>query len=453
MSSPPNNNERQSPSQPMVQTILESFTRCFNPALEPCTKVCTSSSSSDKNNDPIQLSRRSPSPLFGLNLSSEDSNHPIRAVSRSISSSNSKNHLKLDVSYDADGVASAKRSANNRMTTLSREAMEERSLKRKLEIFRGSGSMQHESPRSRSSSAHQHKQKLAPRRTGRHTPPPSAADEFVLSDDEEELIRLTTSSRRRFACGLGDRFGIKGSAGSSSPISSVARLFNLGMTEAQKPFGLCFATPVRSASHEDLANLSDHKLTDDEFLHRHTNTQVLGGGEGMGETTVITPHDNNMAGVGDTSYCEEETINSTLYFESKYSHLVQTRPPMPLFQDDLVNSTRSDDLTQIINRRSGGNKSSRSPPIQMVTSKTKSNSRGTSQGSSRGSPFRGGPSPMSTSTGSKGGLLVNQDEYPPSPVKIRDESLSLQSTNSIHTSFHEELNQGEDVLNLTAAEF
>ena len=50
-----------------------------------------------------------------------------------------------------------------------------------------------------------------------------------------------------------------------SPVSGIASLFR----QAQKPFGLCFATPVRTASHEDVDKLSDDKLTYDELVCRH----------------------------------------------------------------------------------------------------------------------------------------------------------------------------------------
>lgn len=369
MSSPSNQ------TQPVVQTILESFTRCFNP-LDPCTKVVCSSKNDCTNGAPRKMSS-SPSQLFGYNISGSISD--ARAVSRSSSSSDSQQRkkLSLDVSYDADGVAKAKKTHHR----MSAKALEERSMKRKLQIFRGTGQEVMRPP-----------PKLAPRtQAQRQSPPPPSSrqssphGDLTLSDDEEELIRLT-QSRKRFACGMNmDRIQ------NNSPISRVARLFNVGISEAQKPFGLCFATPVRTPYQENVANLSDDKLTDDEFLRRHG-----------GDASQITPD------LDQSSYCEEETISSTLYFDQKYSHMIETRPPMPLFQEHMLSCTESDhdELSKMINRRSS-NKGSQNPPMtELVTSKQQRK-----KGSSRGG----------------GGSARKSSREPPSPLRIRDESLSMES--------------------------
>mmetsp|Transcript_24370 Transcript_24370/g.51052 ORF Transcript_24370/g.51052 Transcript_24370/m.51052 type:complete len:410 (-) Transcript_24370:146-1375(-) len=384
-----------SPSQPMVQSILESFTRCFSP-LDPCTKVCSSNEEDDYNYDPpprkSKSSSNTPSNIFGYN------NDVPRTVSRSSSSSSSRNKqrhhsqsISGDVSYDADGVARAKKTHHR----MSAEAMAERSLKRKLEIFRGTGNDNAKRPPS----------KMAPRkqssssRNSQSPPssgggvggagPSSNGQHLALSDDEEELIRLT-QSRRRFACGVNmDR---------NSPISSVARLFNFGLTEAQKPFGLCFATPVRTASMENVANLSDDKLTDTEYMRRHVVADAAA------TTAQISP-DNDQS-----SYCEEETISSTLYFDQKYSHVVQTRAPMPLFAEHMVSCGDADydELSKIISRRAaaaagkgrgGGGVGSSSPPVKtLVTSKQQ----------------RG-----------KWGIKKTGSRDPPSPIRLGDESISI----------------------------
>jgi hypothetical protein len=39
-----------------------------------------------------------------------------------------------------------------------------------------------------------------------------------------------------------------------------------------------------------------------------------------------------------TEMTDTQTIESTLYFDQKYSHVIQTRPPMPLFQENMITS-------------------------------------------------------------------------------------------------------------------
>jgi len=44
----------------------------------------------------------------------------------------------------------------------------------------------------------------------------------------------------------------------------------------------------------------------------------------------------------------EDTITSTLYFERKYSHVVEKRPPMPLFNQFKVDTHETDELRRIV---------------------------------------------------------------------------------------------------------
>jgi len=411
----------------VVQTILESFTRCFNPieGHSACTKM-NSTSKKDRGNSAAR-SRKAGAPIATTSsrelFDYKSSLAPIRAVvSRSTSSSDSRRKLNLDsMSYDADSVAKAKKSAHLRMSV---EALEERSMKRKLEIFRGTSSEGCSRPPPKLAPRHhQHQQSSSSRRqspqppssTSRRqsSPQNSSSGNLALSDDEEELIRQTQSSRKRFACGMTmDRIQ------NNSPIaSSVARLFNFGFTEAQKPFGLCFATPVRTASQENLANLSDDKLTDDEFLCRHHGRRNGGGGN---NSATISPGDMDQS-----SYCEDETISSTLYFDQKYSHVVQTRAPMPLFQEHMLScsESRNDELSKII-KWQGRSTSGDSPPVEMVTSDN-------NQQRKRRSPKRLNPGKKpSTAANNK-----TNDDYPPSPVRIRDESLSTSFTDDKKPKF------------------
>lgn len=209
MSSPTNTHQGgHSTSQPVVQTILESFTRCFNPVAEG--HACPKLKSKQARGDITSRSRKSGGPstsaLFGFGSSGNTNNitNPPRmaprAVSRSISSSDSRQKaavaLALDASYDADRVAHAKKAAN-RSIMMSAEAMEERSMKRKLEIFRGTSNEGRVTRPTAVKLAPRHQQsrralRAQPRSSSRGPFPTNSASavNLALSDDEEELIRL-----------------------------------------------------------------------------------------------------------------------------------------------------------------------------------------------------------------------------------------------------------------------
>ena len=417
MSSQPNNNNnnrgqnKQQQSAAVVQTILESFTRCFNPIDTDlgCTKVNGGGSSSNNS------SRRS-SPINHLY-----GGHDNRAVSRSTSSGDRK--VQNAMSNDVDG----KKSSSRKKKQLSAKELEERSMKRKLEIFRGASDNSKNSqggakkldrtrtPPSGSSSSRE------PSPTSQiATATPEQTGQLALSDDEEELIRLT-QSRKRFSCGM----NLPSSTGrATSPISNVGSgVVNL-FRQAQK--GLCFATPVRTASPEDIANLSDDKLTDDEFLCRHPLAKK--------DIAQVSPTDTTQD--LNCSYNEEETITSTLYFDQKYSHVVQTRPPMPLFQENMLSSeSRTDELTNIFQRRSN--------PPEFVGQSPRRTNKAKSGGSSprrsmndknvfrqQGSPLgKRSPKTMFTSK-SRGRPSKAKGQYkePPSPIKLGDDSLSMNTS-------------------------
>lgn len=105
------------------------------------------------------------------------------------------------------------------------------------------------------------------------------------------------------------------------------------INEVQKQplVGMCFATPVRSTGNEDMSNLSDWKLTDEEFAARleqqamklRKEEEELEGGE------------LKLGGIPDVSESslseEEHTMTSASYFDAKYEHIKETRPPQPLF--------------------------------------------------------------------------------------------------------------------------
>jgi hypothetical protein len=192
-----------------------------------------------------------------------------------------------------------------------------------------------------------------------------------------EILRLAASRGGRFACGVSP-FAADPPASPAAPIaSSIGRMFGdiygRGHRAAVSSGGfLCFATPVRTASgDEDASNLPDDRLTADEFLSRHG--QHGGGGAGCGPSAfgvgvgvAVTPESSAAAsssssspqyyGRQNTSHTmeEESTANSTFYLDQKYSHVIQTRPPMPLFQENMLSCDdgRPDELSSILKRRS-----------------------------------------------------------------------------------------------------
>ena len=294
------------------------------------------------------------------------------------------------------------------------EELNERSLKRKLEIFRGSGGqsssrVQPEAGNTTAATAasttttsssnnlvRQREDNNDSRGQSPHSHQTSTSDD---DDDEEEILRLTQNSRRhRFGppfggCGLGylpdshdDNNHDEDDNSRRSPLfTNLGRRMGFGSGGRwSPPTGfLCFATPVRSNSGGEgdgvdgdiVAHLSDDNLTADEFLSRHGGG---GGGGGGGNTNngkggnnsayaappppppkQVSPEHatatsqsqspnndglcsamSNQGGCGSvyTEITDAQTIESALYFDQKYSHVIQTRPPMPLFQENMVTS-------------------------------------------------------------------------------------------------------------------
>jgi hypothetical protein len=93
----------------------------------------------------------------------------------------------------------------------------------------------------------------------------------------------------------------------SVPPTSFSRLLNPSLA-------LCFATPIRGTEEEQ---------------------------EDMDTVKSLDNSDTNTLNT-----CED-TITSTVYFENKYSHLVETRPPMPLFNQFKIGNEK-DEIRQIM---------------------------------------------------------------------------------------------------------
>lgn len=109
-----------------------------------------------------------------------------------------------------------------------------------------------------------------------------------------------------------------GGAGStSSRAGSFASRFLSSHEGVAK--ALCFANPIRSPSQEEEESNND----------------------GIRSTDVSDANTLNTC---------EDTITSTLYFDAKYSHVVESRPPMPLFQQFKVDTDegKQDELRKIV---------------------------------------------------------------------------------------------------------
>jgi len=405
--SAPNNNIGQGSSQPssssspphVVQTILESFTRCFAPINE-----CSSPSSNHTMD-------------FGGNCYSSGITGAASATAVSSNDSmNSKQSRNITTKVPrtrSSSIATATKNEGGRRSRKSSsgsssrpiptpEEINERSLKRKLEIFRGSGGQSSSrvvQPEARNTSAtaasttttsssnnlvvrQQEDNNNNSRGQSPHSHQTSTSDD---DDDEEEILRLTQNSRRhRFGppfggCGLGylpdshdnNNDEDHNNYSRRSPLfTNLGRRMGFGSGGRwSPPTGfLCFATPVRSNSGGEgdgdiVAHLSDDNLTADEFLSRHGGG---GGGNNSAHATAPPPPppkqvspehatttsqsqspnndgrcsamSNQGGGSVYTEITDAQTIESALYFDQKYSHVIQTRPPMPLFQENMVTS-------------------------------------------------------------------------------------------------------------------
>ena len=97
---------------------------------------------------------------------------------------------------------------------------------------------------------------------------------------------------------------------------------------------MCFATPVRSTGNEDMSNLSDWKLTDEEFAAR-LKQQAMMKLRKEEEEELEEGGELKLGGIPDVSESslseEEHTMTSASYFDAKYEHIKETRPPQPLF--------------------------------------------------------------------------------------------------------------------------
>eukprot|EP00573_Skeletonema_grethae_P012506 CAMPEP_0201703842 /NCGR_PEP_ID=MMETSP0578-20130828/40970_1 /ASSEMBLY_ACC=CAM_ASM_000663 /TAXON_ID=267565 /ORGANISM="Skeletonema grethea, Strain CCMP 1804" /LENGTH=347 /DNA_ID=CAMNT_0048191737 /DNA_START=87 /DNA_END=1130 /DNA_ORIENTATION=+ len=296
----------------VVQSILEQFTKCFNPTSE--TDGIGSSGGKAPSISPRSSQHGRTSPFERLQDALRDSKHRRSGSGNSSGTSKSLDDSKR--SQGSDVVAKAKKA----VSIPSPEILEEKSYKRKLEIFRTRGSPDVDRQRAKMSND------LV------EDPPSDISDEEI-----KNLMR-----RNRFACGMN-----MGPINESKPIATFAKFFSIGQDGSPNPFGLCFATPVRAASPEDVDTLSDDCLTTEEFLDRHARSSSPDAPD------LVKDSLRGSDSISEDGEKTVETVNSTLYFESKYNNFTQTSPPMPLFASQSISVTpsKTNEISEMIKKR------------------------------------------------------------------------------------------------------
>jgi len=291
-----------------MESLLESVTRCFNP-LEGSPAGCVSSPCASASHVRQSTDGQQPQQQRDTSSSSAKSSQSSRRNSREAATPHQ---------YDPD-----------------------RYIHRKLEIFRARSDDDEVDRRIIEA------QRRAAKRKKR------GQEELAYSSDE--IDELTRQAARQ------PQTNKKSKKTSESPFG----VLNLICATTTAPFlGLCFATPVRTPSREDVSNLSDWKLTDEEFEARrraqaeneaslacHADVQRCLYDSGDENLRGIPHADESSVSRSDEE--EEETITSASYFESKYSHVVQTTPPMPLFEENriLVTESRDEEILRLVERR------------------------------------------------------------------------------------------------------
>lgn len=310
----------------VVQAIFDSVTRCFNPIDDqesPFTNRC-----------PRQSPHESPNP---------------------------KTTPRGAGAFDADKKRSSSSSGESFADVSRTQYDADRYIRRKLEIFRTTDKELAEMglpPRRQG-----HQARSSSRSNRGHTR--NRSDNTLAYSSDDEIAHLTRNQHRKKQ----DGNNVKGcnAQNDSNPIAAFARILRdpfSCISEVQKPLGLCFATPIRASSAENVANMSDWKLTSEEFAARHQD----GGRFRCNRLTVDVPDVDESS----ASCEEEETITSASYFEQKYSHLIETNPPMPLYPDQriAVSEFETEEIFKMIKRRHG--KAGTPPRSKPISSRDKS---------------------------------------------------------------------------------
>ena len=318
------------PSQPtpIVQTIFDSVTRCFNPIDGEDESPFSSRCGYPSSRCPTSGRHAQESSTAGTTT---NKNYQSRRTSSGGASQDAANKA-----YDAD-----------------------RYLERKLEIFRTTDEdclaefgfhRPRPSKRQKSSS-------------GKHRRGDSS-NTLVYASESDEITNLTKAQRRAEAQNVNTNNHRRGGNGnnenySNNPVAFFIKLlrdpFNC-MNEVQKQpiVGMCFATPVRTSSPEDISNLSDWKLTAEEFASRQLAQQHQGQG---GQDAVPDVDESSASHSDQENEGEEETITSASYFDQKYPVTFDANPPMPLFQEHrvAVSEYETNEILKIVEQREENN--------------------------------------------------------------------------------------------------
>ena len=230
------------------------------------------------------------------------------------------------------------------------------------------------------------------------------SDNTFVTNSDDEIKNLTENQKRN-----GTRKRNSFRTGDESRTLTFLRLLRDPLsyiTNIQRQYdsSLCFATPVRAASSENVGKLSDWMLTAGEFTARYEFDRggKCGKVPDVDESTASQSH-----------WTEDETITSASYFDQKYSHLIETTPPILLFDvhrvavseletDTILTLAKNRQIAYEARKKSnGGPRESRtlrpspSDHIFAVVTKTsprKSTGSSSKKTNNRTSPIRGGSS-------------------------------------------------------------
>ena len=336
------------PSQPapIVQTIFDSVTRCFNPIdgdESPFSSRCGYPSSrscptSSRHRHAAQESTNT------TNTTARSATNNNQQTSRRTSSASQDAATKA---YDAD-----------------------RYLERKLEIFRTTDDdclaefgIQRPRPSKRQKNG-----------TSKHRRGDSS-NTLVYASESDEITNLTEAQRRADVQNQNNNTPRGGNdKNQNNPVvASFVKLlrnpFNcINEVQKQPIVGMCFATPVRTSSREDISNLSDWKLTAEEFASRHVAQQ-----QRQGQDTAVPDVDESSASHSDQEE-EEETITSASYFDQKYPVTSDANPPMPLFKEHRVpvSEYETNEILKIVEQRGEEKNSNNKRSISSATGTTTS---------------------------------------------------------------------------------
>jgi hypothetical protein len=286
--------------QSITRIIFDSLTRCFHPADGDCSPLCSQATGSQLQPRSNQSQPQRPQQEQQQRQQEQKERCQRRRRKQQDDQQQQQQH-EQEQQHHADHY-----------------------IHRKLEIFR---TTEEEclrefgvAPGSKAKSSSHTKSKRREHKRGN-------SDHTFVTNSDDEIKNLTDNLKRSAPQRNGTKKRNSARSGDESRMNTFLRLLNDPLsfiTNVQKQYdgSLCFATPVRAASKENVAKMSDWMLTAGEFSARYEFDR---GGKCGKETDV----DESTA--SQSHWTEDETITSASYFDQKYSHLVETSPPMLLF--------------------------------------------------------------------------------------------------------------------------